>query len=166
MPDRPVIKRSDPVETALDIVVDIPLVQLEDDPYPYYLWMREDCPVVFVPETGRVLVLTWDLCREAGANDAVFGPTKAVDEHVYGKGNVMSLTGERHRVIPQCGQSCRCSRSRWPATTRPASVAARAATSMRSALVGRPTPRSRSSNESASAWSETSWGSTTSTTPP
>lgn len=99
MSDRYPVKRSDPVESALDIVVDIPLAELEDDPYRFYGWMREECPVVSVPETGRVLVLTWDLCREAGSNDGVFGPTKAAHEHVYGKGNVMSLTGEPHRVI-------------------------------------------------------------------
>ena len=99
MAERYPVKRSEPVETALDIVVDIPLAELEADPYPYYVWMRDECPIVYVPETGRVWVLTWDLCREAGANDAVFGPTKAAHEQVYGKGNVMSLTGEPHRVI-------------------------------------------------------------------
>jgi cytochrome P450 len=99
MRDRHAVKRSDPVETALDIVVDIPLADLERDPYPFYVWMREECPVVYVPETGRVWVLTWDLCREAGTNDAVFGPTKEAHELVYGRGNFMSLTGDEHRVI-------------------------------------------------------------------
>jgi cytochrome P450 len=96
---RRAIERSEPVETALDVVVDIPLAALEDDPYPFYRWMREECPVVHVPETGRVWILTWDLCREAGVNDAVFGPTQEAHELVYGEGNVMSLTGEPHRLI-------------------------------------------------------------------
>jgi cytochrome P450 len=99
MPDRYAIKYSDPVETALDIVVDIPLVELERDPYPFYQWMRKECPVVYVPESGRVWLLTWDLCKEAGVNDAVFGPTKDAHERVYGRPNVMSLTGDEHRKL-------------------------------------------------------------------
>ena len=39
---------------------------------------------------GRIWVMTWDLCKEAGVNDAVFGPTKEAHEHVYGRPNVMS----------------------------------------------------------------------------
>jgi cytochrome P450 len=93
------IQYSDPVETALDIVVDIPLVELEQDPYPFYDWMRRECPVVYVPETGRVWLLSWDLCRTAGVNDAVFGPTTQAHEQVYGRPNVMSLTGDHHRAI-------------------------------------------------------------------
>lgn len=88
-----------PVRTALDIVVDVPLAELEQDPYPFYEWMRRECPVVHVPESGRVWLLTWDLCRKAGVDDAVFGPTKDEHERVYGRPNVMSLTGEEHRTL-------------------------------------------------------------------
>lgn len=99
MIDRTALKISHPVETAFDIVADIPLSDLEDDPYPFYVWMREECPVVYVPETGRVWLMTWELVKAAGTNDAVFGPTIKAHEHVYGRGNVMSLTGAQHRVI-------------------------------------------------------------------
>lgn len=61
--------------------------------------MREECPVAYVPETGRVWVTTWELCQEAGVNDAVFGPSSAASEGVYGGGNLMTLTGEEHRVL-------------------------------------------------------------------
>jgi len=99
MLDHHSITYSHPVTTAYDIVMDIPLAELEVDPYPYYIWMREKCPIVYVPETGRVWVLTWALCKEAGVNDEVFGPTKEAHEHVYGRPNVMSLTGDEHRTI-------------------------------------------------------------------
>jgi cytochrome P450 len=93
------VTQTDPVETAFDIVADLPLQSLEDDPYQFYGWMRDATPVVFVPETGRVLVTTWELCREAGVNDRVFGPTKQAHETVYGCPNVMSMTGDEHRTL-------------------------------------------------------------------
>ncbi|MFY9919084.1 MAG: hypothetical protein WAL26_11865, partial [Mycobacterium sp.] len=89
----------DPVKSAFDIVADLPLKALEDDPYQFYGWMRAEAPIVYVPETGRVLVTTWDLCKEAGANDTVFGPTKEAHETVYGCPNVMSMTGDGHRAL-------------------------------------------------------------------
>jgi cytochrome P450 len=87
------------VKTALDIVVDIPYDELERDPYRFYDRMREECPVAFVPSTGRVWVSSWELCKEAGVNDEVFGPTQAIHELVYGQPNIMSLSGDQHRVI-------------------------------------------------------------------
>jgi aromatic O-demethylase, cytochrome P450 subunit len=87
------------VKSVFDIVADIPLRALEDDPYRFYPAMRAETPIVYVPETGRVLITTWDLCREAGANDAVFGPTKEAHETVYGRPNVMSMTGDEHRNL-------------------------------------------------------------------
>lgn len=94
----PVIQ-ADPVRSAYDIVADVPLQALEDDPYQFYGWMRDAAPVLYVPETGRVLVTTWELCREAGVNDKVFGPTKQAHETVYGCPNVMSMTGDEHRRL-------------------------------------------------------------------
>jgi cytochrome P450 len=99
MDSRYPVTYADSVKTALDIVVDIPLAELEKDPYPFYVWMREECPVAYVPETGRVWITTWALCKEAGVNDAAFGPSSAASEDVYGGGNVMTLTGEEHRVL-------------------------------------------------------------------
>ncbi|HKV19805.1 MAG TPA: cytochrome P450, partial [Mycobacterium sp.] len=72
---------------------------LEDDPYQFYGSMRTETPIVYVPETGRVLVTTWELCKDAGANDTVFGPTKEAHETVYGRPNVMSMTGDEHRAL-------------------------------------------------------------------
>lgn len=77
-------------------VHDVALEILEDDPYPTYAWMRRHRPIAYVPETGRVWITTWDLCDEAGRNDAVFGPTRDVFHAVYGDPNVMSLTGAEH----------------------------------------------------------------------
>lgn len=82
---------------ATEVVVNARLTDIELDPYPLYAWMRRECPVAWVPETERLWVTTWDLCRKAGENDTVFGPTKEVFELVYGRPNVMSLTGEAHR---------------------------------------------------------------------
>lgn len=93
------VKRADQVNNALDVVANISLAELEQDPYPFYEWMRTECPIVYVPETGRVFILTWDLCREAGMNDEVFGPTQSVHEFVYGPGNIMALRGDEHRAI-------------------------------------------------------------------
>jgi cytochrome P450 len=84
------------VKLATDIVVDAKLVDLETDPYPTYAMMRRECPIAFVPETGRLWITTWDLCAEAGNNYDVFGPTQEVFTRVYGQPNVMSLTGEAH----------------------------------------------------------------------
>jgi aromatic O-demethylase, cytochrome P450 subunit len=81
---------------AADIVHDVALEVLEDDPYPTYAWMRRHRPIAYVPETGRVWITTWDLCDEAGRNDEVFGPTRDVFHAVYGNPNVMSLTGAEH----------------------------------------------------------------------
>jgi cytochrome P450 len=93
------VVQADPVEAAFDIVADLPLQAFEDDPYQFYGWMCAEAPIVYVPETGRVLVTTWDLCKEAGVNDRVFGPTKQAHETVYGCPNVMSMTGDEHRVL-------------------------------------------------------------------
>ena len=82
--------------TATDIVHDVALEVLEDNPYPTYAWMRRHRPIAYVPETGRVWITTWDLCDEAGRNDEVFGPTRDVFHAVYGNPNVMSLTGAEH----------------------------------------------------------------------
>lgn len=60
--------------------------------------MRRECPIAWVPETERLWITTYDLCREAGDNDAVFGPTQEVFHRVYGDPNVMSLMGEEHRA--------------------------------------------------------------------
>lgn len=91
------IDRIDRIDlTAADIVHDVALEVLEDDPYPTYAWMRRHRPIAFVPETGRVWVTTWDLCDEAGRNDKVFGPTSDVFHAVYGNPNVMSLSGPEH----------------------------------------------------------------------
>ena len=99
MPAKSSVRQADPVRSAFDIVADVSLQALEDDPYQFYGWMRAEAPIVYVPETGRVLVTTWDLCKEAGANDTVFGPTKEAHETVYGRPNVMSMTGDEHRAL-------------------------------------------------------------------
>ena len=81
---------------ATEIVVDARLSDIEADPYPLYAWMRRACPIAWVPETERLWITTWALCREAGDNDGVFGPTQEVFGLVYGTPNVMSLMGEDH----------------------------------------------------------------------
>ncbi len=93
------IHRRNGGEVATDVIVDVGLDVLEDDPYPVYRWMRREAPIAFVPETGRVLVTTWALCEEAGGNDDVFGPTQQPFNAVYGDPNVMSLTGPPHRTL-------------------------------------------------------------------
>ena len=91
---------------ATDIVHDVGLDVLEDDPYPTYAWMRRYCPIAYVPETGRVCVTTWDLCAEAASNDEAFGPTRDVFHTVYGNPNVMSLTGAAHLAHRRPLNSC------------------------------------------------------------
>ena len=81
---------------ATDIVVDVPMSELEADPYPRYAQMRRATPICWVPETGRLWVTTWDLCDEAGNDHAVFGPTQEVHHRVYGTPNVMALSGQEH----------------------------------------------------------------------
>ena len=93
------VTRPPSVETVFDLVVDIPYEELERDPYQFYARLRDECPVAYVPSTGRVWISTWDLCKEAGLNDGVFGPTQEIHEYVYGCPNIMSLSGEEHRVI-------------------------------------------------------------------
>ena len=82
---------------ATDSVVDVPLADIEADPYPLYAWMRREQPIAWVPQTDRLWLTTWDLCAEAGAADEVFGPTSDVHELVYGLPNVMAMSGEEHR---------------------------------------------------------------------
>jgi aromatic O-demethylase, cytochrome P450 subunit len=82
---------------ATEAIVDVPLADIEADPYPLYAWMRREQPIAWVPETERLWLTTWDLCAEAGAADEIFGPTTAVHELVYGLPNVMAMSGEEHR---------------------------------------------------------------------
>jgi len=84
---------------ATDVVVDVPLEDLEADPYPTYAWMRAHCPIALVPQTGRVFVTTWALCDEAGNKDEVFEPAKDIFNTVYGDPNVISLNGPAHREL-------------------------------------------------------------------
>jgi aromatic O-demethylase, cytochrome P450 subunit len=82
-----------------DVVVDVSLEQLEADPYPTYAWMRDHCPIGYVPRSGRVFVTTWALCEEAGVNDTVFKPAEGIFNDVYGRPNVISLDGTAHRAL-------------------------------------------------------------------
>jgi cytochrome P450 len=82
---------------ATDAIVDVPLADIEADPYPLYAWMRREQPIAWVPDTDRLWLTTWDLCAEAGAAEEIFGPTTAVHELVYGLPNVMAMSGEEHR---------------------------------------------------------------------
>jgi cytochrome P450 len=84
------------VKLATDVVVDARLSDIEADPYPLYAYMRRQCPIAWVPDTGRLWITTWDLCAEAGNNYAVFGPTQEAFARVYGQPNVMSLSGQAH----------------------------------------------------------------------
>ena len=93
------VRRRNGGSVATDVILDVGLDVLEDDPYPIYVWMRRELPIAFVPEVGRVLVTTWSLCEEAGSNDDVFGPTQHPFAEVYGLPNVMSLSGTEHRTL-------------------------------------------------------------------
>ncbi len=84
---------------ATDVVLDVPLETLEADPYPTYAWMREHCPIAYVPRSQRVFVTTWQLCDQAGNDDTVFEPAKGIFNSVYGDPNVISLNGEPHRLL-------------------------------------------------------------------
>jgi cytochrome P450 len=96
--DDPRVRLRSPVRDATDVVLEVGLDVLEEDPFPTYRWMRERCPVAWSPDTGRVLVTTWAMCQQAGA-DEVFGPTHAVHDMVYGAPNLMSLSGAEHRRL-------------------------------------------------------------------
>jgi aromatic O-demethylase, cytochrome P450 subunit len=93
------VRRTNGGSLATDVVLDVPLDVLEADPYPTYAWMRENCPIAYVPQTGRVFVTTWALCDEAGNNDEVFEPAKDIFNTVYGDPNVISLNGPAHREL-------------------------------------------------------------------
>jgi cytochrome P450 len=95
----PTVTRVPGSQLATDVVVDVDLDLLEADPYPTYAWMREHCPIGYVPQTGRVFVTTWALCDEAGNNDEVFEPAKDIFNTVYGEPNVISLNGPAHREL-------------------------------------------------------------------
>ena len=84
-------------QLATDVVVDARLEDVEDDPYPLYRRMRREAPIAWVPETERLWITPYELCREAGDNDQVFGPTQEVFHLVYGDPNVMSLMGTEHK---------------------------------------------------------------------
>ena len=84
-------------QVATDVVVDARLEDVEDDPYPLYRRMRREAPIAWVPETERLWITPYELCREAGDNDQVFGPTQDVFHLVYGDPNVMSLMGTEHK---------------------------------------------------------------------
>jgi aromatic O-demethylase, cytochrome P450 subunit len=113
-----------PGRAGTDVVLEVPLEELEQDPFPTYRWLRDRYPVVWSPDVGRVLVTTWALCQQAGA-DEVFGPTQAVHEMVYGRPNLMSLSGAEHRGL----------REGAAAAFSPPAVAAVRETSLRETVV-------------------------------
>src|ERR1700752_1098281 len=39
------VRQADPVRSAFDIVADVSLQALEDDPYQFYGWMRAEAPI-------------------------------------------------------------------------------------------------------------------------
>jgi cytochrome P450 len=84
---------------ATELVHDVSLDVLEADPYPTYAWLRENRPIAWVPEAGRVFVTTWELCERAGNDDEVFEPAKDIFNTVYGDPNVISLRGAEHREM-------------------------------------------------------------------
>jgi hypothetical protein len=84
---------------ATEVVHDVSLDVLEADPYPTYAWLRENQPIAWVPEAGRVFVTTWELCDQAGNDDEVFEPAKDIFNTVYGDPNVISLRGSGHREM-------------------------------------------------------------------
>lgn len=95
----PAVGPSSGGQRATDVVLDVPLEELEADPYPVYAWMREHRPIAYVPRSGRVFVTTWELCELAGNDDTVFEPAKAIFDTVYGCPNVIGLNGEAHRAL-------------------------------------------------------------------
>lgn len=95
----PRVERTPGSDLATDVVVDLSLDDLEQDPYPAYAWLREHAPVAYVPASGRVLVTTYDLCERAGVDDTVFEPAKGIFNDVYGEPNVISLNGSAHRDL-------------------------------------------------------------------
>lgn len=93
------IARAEPVVTAMDISADLSLVELERDPYRFYARLREEAPIVWVPETERLWLTTWEHCKAAGVNERVFGPSQEIHEFVYGRGNILMLAGDEHRTV-------------------------------------------------------------------
>jgi aromatic O-demethylase, cytochrome P450 subunit len=83
-----------------DIVVDATLEELETDPHPIYerMW-AQGSPIALIPDTGMVVVTTWDLCDRAIADDAHFGPTLEIFSQVYGDPNILSLSGSAHEQM-------------------------------------------------------------------
>ena len=87
-------------ELATNIKFDVPLAELETDPHPTYAAMRKDKrPITFIPETGMVVVTTWDLVDYVVGNDHLFGPTEVIFDTVYGRPNILSLSGDPHMAM-------------------------------------------------------------------
>ena len=85
------------LSAPINIVHDVTLEVLEDDPYPTYAWMRRHRPIAYVPRNRTASGSPPGTCAtEAGNNNEIFGPTSEVFHAVYGNPNVMSLTGAEH----------------------------------------------------------------------
>ncbi|MGI5460948.1 cytochrome P450 [Streptomyces sp. CA-249302] len=72
------------------------------DPYPVYARLREEEPVAFFDGTQEYLVTRFEDCRAVGADDRVFGPSGSPDRpeaRVMGMPNVLTMTGEEHRLL-------------------------------------------------------------------
>jgi len=87
------------LRNATDIVLDVSEEALEHDPYPTYRWMRENQPIAYLPHSDQVLVTTWDLCDEAGNNDAVFSPDSVFSARMFGAPNVLAMNGPEHTAL-------------------------------------------------------------------
>lgn len=72
------------------------------DPYPVYARLRQEPQVAYFEGTKEYLVTRFDECRAVGSSDRLFGPSDSPDRpeaRVMGMPNVLSLSGEEHRML-------------------------------------------------------------------
>jgi cytochrome P450 len=72
------------------------------DPYPVYARLRQEARIPYFEGTKEYLVTRFEDCRAMGSNDRVFGPSGSPDRpeaRVMGMPNVLSMTGEEHRLL-------------------------------------------------------------------
>lgn len=87
------------LKVVTDLVSEVTLAELEDDPNPIYRRLRVESPIAYLPDTHLVLLTTWALCDAAGRdNEHLHGPVEPF-KTAYGSPNILSLEGPGHAEL-------------------------------------------------------------------
>jgi cytochrome P450 len=78
---------------------DVPVEELERDPYPIYARLRRDAPVCWVPSVGMWLATRWDDALTVATDTERFRAHNEPVDRAFGAPNVLSCEGAIHKEL-------------------------------------------------------------------